>query len=91
MAIIKKKAWPALFDAVASGKKNFDFRVADFGVTEGDTLVLQEWDPATTAYTGREIEKKVSYVGKFTLDSFGQRVELEKSGFYILSLESPTA
>ena len=87
MTIIKKKIQPAYFDAVQSGKKKFEFRVADFVVAEGDTLLLQEWDPATKAYTGREIEKKVSYVGTFTLDSFGQREQLEKDGFYILSLE----
>ena len=87
MAIIKKKTWPELFEAVASGKKNFDFRLADFTVAEGDTLVLEEWDPAASAYTGRKIEKKVSYVGRFSLDSFGQREQIEKEGFYILSLE----
>jgi hypothetical protein len=87
MAIIRKKITPAYFADVESGKKNFEFRLADFAVAEGDTLILQEWDPAGKSYTGREICKKVSYVGKFSLDSFGQREQLEKDGFYILSLE----
>jgi hypothetical protein len=87
MATIKKKVWKDYYDEVASGKKSFDMRLADFAVAEGDTLLLQEWDPASKAYTGREIEKKVSYVGRFTLDSFGQRTQLEHAGFYILSLE----
>ncbi|OHA28498.1 MAG: hypothetical protein A3C08_01905 [Candidatus Taylorbacteria bacterium RIFCSPHIGHO2_02_FULL_47_18] len=87
MKIIKKKIHPEYFDAVASGKKCYEFRVADFNVAEGDVLVLQEWDPSEKKYTGRELQKKISYVGKFTLDSFGQREALEKNGFYILSLE----
>jgi len=62
MAIIKKKFWPQYFDLVASGKKKFDLRLADFDVQEGDTLILEEWDPVTTQYTGRTIEKTVDFV-----------------------------
>ena len=87
MKTIKKKIHPEYFEEVASGKKRYEFRVADFEVAEGDTLFLQEWDPQTKSYTGRKLEKKISYVGKFTLDSFGQRAALEQHGFYILSLE----
>lgn len=87
MKTIKKKIHPEYFEAVASGKKLYEFRVADFEVAEGDMLILQEWNPETKKYTGRELQKGVSYVGKFTLDSFGQREALEKHGFYILSLE----
>ena len=76
MAIIKKKAWPELFEAVLAGKKKFDLRVADFDVEEGDTLVLEEWDPKTGEYTGRKIEKKITYFVKLDLDSFGQREEM---------------
>lgn len=87
MKIIKKKIHPKYFDAVVSGKKRYEFRAADFEVAEGDTLLLQEWDPNTKKYTGRELPKKITYVRKFTFDSFGQREALEKHGFYILSLE----
>lgn len=85
--IIRKKLWPDYFDAINSGKKKFEFRVADFDVREGDTLLLEEWNPGTKEYTGRSIEKKVSYVGKFDLNSFSQKELIEKHGFYILSLE----
>ncbi len=87
MNVIKKKILPEYFDAIASGKKRYEFRVADFAVAEGDTLFLQEWDSQKKRYTGRELQKKVSYVGQFTMDSFNQREALEKHGFYILSLE----
>ena len=86
MAIICKKLWPEYYDDMASGRKSFEFRVADFDVKEGDTLLLEEWDPKTESYTGRKVEKKVSYVGKFDLDTFAQKELLLKHGCYILSL-----
>lgn len=87
MAEIKKKIWPEDFEAVVSGRKKFEFRLADFSVQEGDTLVLEEWNPATQQYTGRRLEKKVGYVQKFGLDDYGQKKELEEKGFYIIQLE----
>lgn len=87
MATIKKKIWPQYFDEVASGKKKFELRLADFEISEGDTLLLQEWDPQTKAYTGRELEKKATAVYKFTKDNlFGQAQEMMEKGFYVISL-----
>ena len=79
MAIIKKKIWPEFFKLVHSGKKRFELRVADFDVKEGDTLILEEWNPETKEYSGRKIEKKVDFVLKFKLDNFSQKEEIEKS------------
>lgn len=88
MAIIKKKTWPELFEAVASGKKNFDLRLNDFEIKEGDTLTLEEWDPETKEYTGRKIEKKVTYVGKFKIDQlFWPEKDIKDKGIQIISLE----
>ncbi|MEK7094486.1 MAG: DUF3850 domain-containing protein [Patescibacteria group bacterium] len=88
MAVIKKKVWPEYFEAVFSGKKKYEFRLNDFEVGEGDTLILREWDPETKEYSGREIEKKVTYVGKFQLDNlFGQEEEIKEKGFLIISME----
>jgi ASC-1-like (ASCH) protein len=56
MAIIKKKIWPEHFEQVTSGKKKFELRVNDFEINEGDTLILEEWDPKIKEYTGRQIE-----------------------------------
>ncbi|KKU17322.1 MAG: hypothetical protein UX26_C0003G0031, partial [Parcubacteria group bacterium GW2011_GWC1_45_9] len=47
MAVIKKKAWPELFEAVVSGKKKYDLRLNEFEINEGDVLALEEWDPET--------------------------------------------
>lgn len=88
MTIIKKKTWPAYFELILQGKKNFDLRLNDFEVKEGDTLVLEEWDPETKTYTGRNIEKIVTYVGKFKLDDlFWPENEIKEKGIQIMSLE----
>ncbi len=87
MAIIKKKTWPEYFNAISSGKKNFELRVADFEINEGDTLILEEWDPKTKQYTGRSIEKKVGYILKFKLNDFGQEDVIKEKGVQVISLE----
>jgi len=84
MAIIKKKIWPEYFELVRSGKKRFEARLADFDIKEGDTLILEEWDPKTKQYTGRTIEKKVDYILKFNLDDFDQKNEIEEKGLYVI-------
>ncbi|MFH1129346.1 MAG: DUF3850 domain-containing protein [Patescibacteria group bacterium] len=87
MAIIKKKIWPEYFEKVESGEKGYEFRVADFEINDGDTLILEEWSPETKEYTGRKIEKKVSRVNHFHLNDFGQKREIEEKGFYIIELK----
>jgi ASC-1-like (ASCH) protein len=88
MAIIKKKIWPRYFEEIRLGKKKFELRLNDFLVNEGDTLLLEEWNPETKEYTGRSIEKKVSYVGKFKMDKlFWPEEQIKEKGIQILSLE----
>ena len=89
MAIIKKKILPEYFDLVESGKKKFEIRLADFPVTEGDTLILEEWTGLgpDRKPTGRVIEKKVGYFIKYDLNKFGQKKEIEEKGLYVLGLE----
>lgn len=88
MVTIKKKIWPEYFDAVALGKKKFELRLNDFAVQEGDILVLEEWDPRTKSYTGRKIEKKVSYVAKFEIGKlFWPQEEIIKKGIQVIALE----
>ena len=87
MAIIKKKIHPEYFEMVKSGKKKFELRLADFDISEGDTLILEEWNPETKEYTGRKLEKKVGYILKFDLDKFSQKKEVEEKGLYVIQLE----
>ena len=88
--IIKKKIWPEYFEAVSSGKKKFELRLNDFDVSEADTLVLEEWDPQTKEYTGRGVEKKGSYVGKWKIEDlaeFWPIKEIKEKGLQIISWE----
>ncbi len=89
MAIIKKKAWPEYFEAVISGKKKFELRLNDFEINEGDTLLLEEYDPTKKEYTGRSVEKKVGYILKFkpTELPFYPKEDIERDGFQIISLD----
>ena len=88
MAIIKKKTWPEEFNEVSSGKKKFDLRLNDFEAKEGDTLILEEWDPKIKEYTGREIEKKITFVWKFKTDqTFWPESEIKEKGLQVFSIE----
>lgn len=87
---IRKKIWPQYFDKIKSGDKTFELRLADWDCKAGDILVLQEWDPDTKNYTGRELTKTVSYVLK-TKDiknaGMWSEEEINKYGFQIISLK----
>ena len=88
MTEINKKILPEYFEAVYAGKKNFELRLNDFEVGEGDILILKEWDPNTKNYTGREIKKEVTYVGKFKIDQlFWPEQEIKEKGIQIISLK----
>ena len=56
------KLWPQFWDDLASGVRAFDIRFNDRGYTVGDFVVLHEWDPATSTYTGREETRQITYV-----------------------------
>ena len=86
MATIKKKIWPRDFKLVKSGKKKFELRVADFKIKKGGTLVLQEWNPKTKKYTGKQLKKKVNFVHKFKLNDYGQKKIIEKKGLYVIQI-----
>ena len=87
MAIIKKKIWPEYFPLIESGKKKFELRVNDFDVKEGDTLILEEWDPKIKKYTGTKIEKIVGFILKFKLDDFGQKKDIEERGLIVIQMK----
>lgn len=85
--VIKKKVWPEYFTALADGRKNYELRLNDFEVNEGDTLLLEEWDPTTQTYTGRSLEKQVTYVGKFKIDElFWPPEEIKDKGIQVIAL-----
>jgi hypothetical protein len=84
---IEKKIWPEFFDKIASGEKKFELRLADWECKPGDILVLREWDPEKKDYTGRTLEKEVSYVLKTKDVKFFTSEEVEKYGWQIISFK----
>ena len=80
-----KKVLPEYFEDLASGKKKFELRPADWECKVGDVLILREYSGG--GYTGRELRKTVSYVLKTKDLDFFSSQELEKFGYQILSLD----
>ncbi len=88
MAVVKKKIWRESFEAIVAGRKTFELRINDFDISDGDTFVLEEWDPKTKSYTGRTVEKKVGYVLKFKEREliFNDPKDVQEKGLQIISL-----
>jgi len=84
---IEKKIWPEFFDKISSGEKKFELRLADWKCESGDILVLREWDPAQKEYTGRVLEKEVTYVLKTKDVKFFTPEEIQKYGWQIISFK----
>ena len=82
-----KKVWPEYFQKILDGKKTYELRLADWECNEGDILVLQEWNPETKEYTGREIEKEVTYVGRTKNTTFWPKEDVEKYGYQIIAFK----
>ena len=59
------KCHPGPFVAIWTGRKTFECRRAfDRYFREGDTLILREWEPDVSEYTGRSITAEVTYLMK---------------------------
>lgn len=90
MKRVEKKVQPPYFQAILDGRKNYELRLADFTVNKGDILVLKEWDPNAQCYTGRELEREVTYTAVFSLADLGKfwsKEDLEKHGIQVISLK----
>ena len=75
-----------LFEKVLSGKKKFDLRLDDMEIEEGDILVLKEIDSERN-FTGREIEKQITFVVRTKDLDYWSEEEKNKKGFVVMSLE----
>ena len=82
-----KKIWPEYFQKILEGKKTYELRLADWECNEGDWLILQEWNPKTKEYTGRELKKKITHVGKTKDVKFWPKKQVEKYGYQIISFK----
>ena len=87
MAKIEKKTWPKFFQKILDGEKTSELRLADFECKPGDILVLREWDPDKKEYTGRVLEKEVTYVMKTKEFSPWPKEDIEKYGYQVISFK----
>lgn len=88
-AVHDVKSWPESFVAVAQGEKTFDIRKSDRDYKVGDHLLMREWDPKTEQYTGREIERRITYIfeGPFIPKSKGESQHaILASGYVVLAV-----
>lgn len=84
---IKKKTWPEQFEALLNGSKTFDCRYDDFECNIGDIILFEEFDPQTEQYTGRSLEKRVTYVFKTKEAKFFNDKDITTNGLQIMSLQ----
>ena len=84
---IEKKVWSEWFQKIVDGVKTYDLRLADFEIKPGDILVLREWDPKKKAYTGRVLEKGVTYVGKTKGIPTYTQEDIDRFGFQVIAFK----
>ena len=58
-----------------------------FDIKEGDTLILEEYDPEKKVHTGRILKKRVKNINKIFLTEFHDPEEIKKHGHWIIELE----
>lgn len=87
--IIEKKVMPKYFQAILDGNKNYEYRLGDFECNPGDILFLKEYDHDKKDFTGRSVQKTVTYVGKGSLEDFlmWPPEDIEKYGLQIISFK----
>ena len=56
------KCWPQFFEAILADKKRHDLRRFDRQFEVGDHLLLREFDPVGSAYTGRQQLVEVTFI-----------------------------
>jgi len=76
------KTWPEYYKDVESGKKPFEIRKLDRPFSEGDKILLQEYDPEKEEYTGKECSFIIGYILK------GPGFGIQK-GYCVMALKEP--
>jgi len=83
----EKKVLAVYFQKILDGDKTFELRLADWECVPGDILFLREWDSDKKEYTGRTIEKLVTYVLKTNDINLWPKEDVEKFGYQIISFK----
>ena len=75
------------FQEILDGKKTFDARLANFDCKVGDVLVLEEYDQKKKEYTGRVLEKEITFILNTKTQKFWKQSEVQKQGLLIFSFK----
>jgi len=78
--VIEKRVWKPFFEDLITDKKNFDIRLADFELKEGDEVLFREYDQGKREYTGREILAQVKNLHLIKLTNFYPIEKIEECG-----------
>jgi len=87
MVEIEKKCWPEFFCRFITGEKNCEFRLADFSLQPGDTLVLKEFEKEKQKFTGRELRKECKRVNLINPLDMYDAAEIKKHGCLLIEFE----
>lgn len=83
---IEKKVLQEYFQKIIDGDKKFELRLADWECGIGDVLVLREID-GNRNYTGRVVEKEITYVFKTKDIELFPKEDVEKYGYQIIAFK----
>jgi hypothetical protein len=83
---ITQKVEQEYFDRIITGNKR-DIRIAADAVHEGDTVILEEWDPHTQKYTDRKIETVVTAVHPIPAATDGTVQERDEEKLQLIQFE----
>ena len=84
---IHKRTWKDAFEKIAQGEKTFDARLANFECNIGDTLILEEYDPVAKKYTGRKLEKKITFILDTNKQKYWSQSNIKKHGILIVGFK----
>lgn len=56
------KSWPDQFESLAKKKKRHDVRRFDRDFRVGDWVMLREWDPCPSEFTGNQIFREITHI-----------------------------
>lgn len=83
---INQKIEQEYFDHIVTGEKR-EIRLADDAVREGDTVILEEWDPHAQEYTGRKVETLVTAVRSKAATTDGTAVKRTEERSQLVQFE----
>lgn len=63
------KTWPEYYRPVMQGIKTFEIRLNDRGYRKDDVLILREYDPETSEYSGDFTIRRVLSVYSYHMES----------------------